>query len=85
VLVGFYTEYNIVNSYDIIIYCRLLEPGDISTESGSFLKDGKLNVNHRYWTQVQGQMAVTGLQWADFVVYTHRYKLILLKVLIYFN
>ena len=27
--------------------------------------------SHHFWFQIQGQMAVCGLQWADFVLYTH--------------
>ena len=34
------------------------------------MKDGqtlKLKRHHSYYTQVQGQLAVTGLQWCDFL------------------
>ncbi|KAK7093101.1 hypothetical protein V1264_008751 [Littorina saxatilis] len=36
------------------------------------LVDGKvmLKRNHKYFSQVQGQMAITGRQWCDFVVWT---------------
>ena len=32
----------------------------------------KLKVDHPYYAQVQGQMAVTGARWCDFIVYTSR-------------
>ena len=32
----------------------------------------KLKENHPYYAQVQGQMAVTGARWCDFVVYTSK-------------
>jgi hypothetical protein len=38
----------------------------------SYLKDGKLARNHQYFTQIQGQMAMTGREWCDFFVYTKR-------------
>ena len=27
---------------------------------------------HPYYTQVQGQLALTGAEWCDFIVYTHK-------------
>ena len=30
----------------------------------------KLKKDHEYYDQVQGQMAITGTKWYDFVVYT---------------
>ena len=35
-------------------------------------KECKLKVDHPYYTQVQGQMAVTGARWCDFKVLTSR-------------
>ena len=32
----------------------------------------RLKRDHEYYTQVQGQMGVTGAQWCDFVVYTSK-------------
>ena len=32
----------------------------------------KLKLDHPYYAQVQGQMAVTGARWCDFIVYTSR-------------
>ena len=32
----------------------------------------KLKRNHKYYTQVQGLMGVTGARWCDFVVYTSK-------------
>ena len=34
--------------------------------------DGKPKLNHKYYFQVQGQLAITGAPWADFVVYTFK-------------
>ena len=34
--------------------------------------ESKLKVDHPYYAQVQGQMAVTGARWCDFIVYTSR-------------
>ena len=31
-------------------------------------KLGKINTNHPYWHQVQGEMAATNLEWADFAL-----------------
>ena len=31
-----------------------------------------LKKDHAYYTQVQGQLALTGAEWCDFVVYTHK-------------
>ena len=41
-------------------------------ERDYLMKDGqslKLKRHHSYYTQVQGQLAVTGLQWCDFFVW----------------
>lgn len=35
-------------------------------------KECKLKVDHPYYAQVQGQMAVTGARWCDFIVFTSR-------------
>ena len=32
----------------------------------------KLKRNHKYYTQVQGLLGVTGARWCDFVVYTSK-------------
>ena len=32
----------------------------------------KLTKNHAYYTQVQGQMGVSGAKWCDFIVYTKK-------------
>ena len=32
----------------------------------------RLKRNHAYFTQVQGQMGVTGCKWCDFIVYTSK-------------
>ena len=32
----------------------------------------RLKRNHAYFTQVQGQMGVTGCEWCDFIVYTSK-------------
>jgi hypothetical protein len=32
----------------------------------------KLKENHPYYSQVQGQMGVTGARWCDFIVYTSK-------------
>ena len=32
----------------------------------------KLKEDHPYYAQVQGQMAVTGARWCDFIVYTSK-------------
>ena len=31
----------------------------------------RLKHSHKYYAQVQGQLALSGLTWCDFVVYTH--------------
>lgn len=33
-------------------------------------KQCKLKENHMYYSQVQGQMGITGAMWCDFIVYT---------------
>ena len=43
----------------------------LSKESCSFLTDlGYLNKKHRYYTQVQGQLMVSGLSFCDFFLWT---------------
>ncbi|XP_072144101.1 uncharacterized protein [Dermacentor andersoni] len=37
-------------------------------QTASYLKDGLLRTSHKYYYQVQGQMALTGLSWCDFLV-----------------
>ena len=51
----------------------MFKPEEMMGERDSGFIDGKLDEKHRYWMQVQGQMAVSGQKWSDFVVYTHRY------------
>ena len=44
---------------------------------GFFLtKDYKLNPSHNYWHQVQAEIAVLGVTWAHFVVWTNKDMLI---------
>ncbi|KAL9967600.1 hypothetical protein ACROYT_G025862 [Oculina patagonica] len=52
-------------------------PLDASTDEKFFMEqtgvaDCKLKEDHPYYAQVQGQMAVTGAQWCDFIVYTSK-------------
>ena len=35
-------------------------------------KSGEMNTNHPYWHQVQGEMAATNLEWADFAIWTQK-------------
>ena len=35
-------------------------------------KLGQMNTNHPYWHQVQGEMAATNLEWADFALWTQK-------------
>lgn len=39
-----------------------------AVKSTSYLKCGKLRQAHKFFFQVQGQMALTGLEWCDFIV-----------------
>ncbi|XP_072142134.1 uncharacterized protein [Dermacentor andersoni] len=39
-----------------------------AVNTASYLKNGVLKPTHKYFYQVQGQMALTGLSWCDFVV-----------------
>ena len=55
-----------------------LTPDDIAREFGDkfFIKrgdDGNLHLpsDHVYYTQVQGEMAILGVEWCDFVVYSN--------------
>ena len=47
-----------------------LHPSALKGRPGSFLTDGGLNRSHKYYTQVQGQLAITNRQFCDFVVWT---------------
>ena len=52
-------------------------PLDACSDSQFFMektsdKKCKLKVGHPYYAQVQGQMAVTGARWCDFIVFTSR-------------
>jgi hypothetical protein len=54
---------------------RSVSPAEACSVSGfccSLWEDGKLALkpNHPYYAQVQGQMAIGGRKWCDFVVYT---------------
>ena len=55
-----------------------LSPDDIAREFGDkfFMKkgdDGNLHLpsDHQYYSQVQGEMAIIGVEWCDFVVYSN--------------
>ena len=55
-----------------------LSPDDIANKFGSkfFMQrgtDGNLHLpcDHMYYAQVQGEMAVIGIEWCDFVVYSY--------------
>ena len=54
----------------------LVTPLDACSDSTFFLEnvngEPKLKRNHKYYTQVQGLMGVTGARWCDFVVYTSK-------------
>lgn len=54
----------------------LITPKEACSDANLFcsLSDGhcKLERNHPYYAQVQGQMAITGTKWCDFVVYTKK-------------
>ncbi|XP_073237731.1 uncharacterized protein [Porites lutea] len=52
-------------------------PLDACTDEKFFMKqtgdrECKLKEDHPYYAQVQGQMAVTGAKWCDFIVYTSK-------------
>ena len=56
-----------------------LSPDDIAREFGDrfFMKkgdDGNLHLpsDHQYYSQVQGEMAIIGVEWCDFVLYSNR-------------
>ena len=56
-----------------------MPPDDITREFGDkfFMKkgdDGNLNLpaDHQYYSQVQGEMAIIGVEWCDFVVYSNK-------------
>ena len=47
------------------------ELGDKQEKKDFFLKaDGTMNKKHSYWHQVQAEISVMNVQWADFVVWT---------------
>ena len=55
-----------------------LSPDDITREFGDkfFMKkgdDGNLHLpaDHQYYSQVQGEMAIIGVEWCDFVFYSN--------------
>lgn len=54
----------------------LVTPLDACSDSNFFLEEvngmPKLKRTHKYYTQVQGLMGVTGARWCDFVVYTSK-------------
>ena len=46
-------------------------PNEMNGKHGSFLtKNGLLNRNHKYYTQVQGQLSIANRKFCDFVVWT---------------
>lgn len=47
-----------------------LHPSALKGRPGSFLTEAGLNRSHKYYTQVQGQLALCGGQFCDFVVWT---------------
>ena len=52
-------------------------PLDACTDAKFFMEQigackCKLKEDHQYYAQVQGQMAVTGARWCDFIVYTSK-------------
>ena len=59
--------------YPLTLFEKDLTPQEAATEQDFFCTmDGSqvtLKTTHRYFTQVQGQLGVTGLQWCDFVVW----------------
>ncbi len=42
----------------------------ICTQAGSTIKITRLEQNHPYYSQIQGQLAISGRKWCDFVIYT---------------
>lgn len=54
----------------------LVTPLDACSDSNFFLEEvngmPKLKRTHKYYTQVEGLMGVTGARWCDFVVYTSK-------------
>ena len=54
----------------------LVTPLDACSDSNFFLENQngelKLKQNHKYYSQVQGLLGVTGARWCDFVVYTSK-------------
>lgn len=45
-------------------------PKDVIGKPGFFMKTGGLSRTHRYYTQVQGQLAISNRNYCDFVVWT---------------
>ena len=53
------------------IKCPISIAHDVPSSANlAYLKYDKLSKTHTYYTQVQGQLAITGRQWCDFFVYT---------------
>ena len=54
----------------------LVTPLDACSDGNFFLENRngelKLKRNHKYYSQVQGLLGVTGARWCDFVVYTSK-------------
>jgi len=46
------------------------QDSDFYAEPNSTTGHLKLKHNHKYYHQVQGQLALTGLEWCDFVIWT---------------
>lgn len=56
---------------------RDMTPTEASQQLNNFMstiKDGALDLSttHDYYLQIQGQMALTGATWCDFVIYTKK-------------
>ena len=54
-----------------------MTPTEASKQLNNFMstiKDGAidLSTSHDYYLQIQGQMALTGATWCDFVIYTKK-------------
>ena len=47
------------------------DPNDIKGDL-AYIRQGKMNINHKYHSQVQFQMGIANGQWGDFVVYTSK-------------
>ena len=58
-------------------YARHMTPMEASQQLKNFMstiKDGVLDlkITHDYYLQIQGQMALAGATWCDFVIYTKK-------------